>query len=111
MRLNKKEPYGHIYGNHVATYTQHGKFFDGAGNEIDKEGITKDEELTDEEKLDQAEDFLREMLTETRVAKKTVAKEAEGQGISWEFVAQAAENLGVREIKIKNVLNWTMPDE
>jgi len=35
--LNKKKPYGTIYGKHFASYEQDNKYFDHAGKEIKAE--------------------------------------------------------------------------
>lgn len=112
MKLNTKEPFGHIYGNHAASYTQHGKFFDGAGNEIDSNGLIKGGSERDEtDEVEQAQEFLKDLLHDTKMSKAKIAKEAEAQGHSWHHVEEAADILGVIKFKVGVVLNWKLNEE
>lgn len=38
MKLDKSKPYGEVYGTCPYRYEQGGKYFNGAGNEVSKEG-------------------------------------------------------------------------
>ncbi len=38
MRLDKSKPFGEVYGEHPYRYEQHGHYFNGAGQEVDKNG-------------------------------------------------------------------------
>jgi hypothetical protein len=112
MKLNPKEPFGHIYGNHVASYTQHGKFFDGAGVEIDKDGLTVGAAENDEsDAVEAAQAFLTELLTGTKVSKAKVVKAAEVEGHSWHNVEEAADLLGVVKFKVGVVQTWKLSEE
>ena len=60
MKLNTKQPYGRIYGNHAAVYTQNGHFFDGAGNQVDASGNNIGADEDDDDGALKAELFLKE---------------------------------------------------
>ena len=109
MKLNTKQHYGHIYGGHVAAFEQNGKFFDGGGHELDDTGVALAQD--DEEDLEAAKAFLLELLAGATIMQKTVVKEAESQGISWHNVENAANELNVIKIKIKNAWNWRLTEE
>lgn len=112
MKLNTKQPYGHIYGNHAATFTQNGKFFDGSGTEIDEEGLQKDKEVEEEDQtLEQAKEFLQTLLAGTKMTKAKIVKEAEIQGFSWHVVEQAADLMDVIKFKVGVVANWKLNEE
>lgn len=106
MKLNTKQPYGHIYGNHAATFTQHGKFFDGAGNEIDEDGLEKDESNADS--VEQAQEWLKSILFETRMTKARIVKQAEVDSHSWHDVVEASNILNVHKSNSGNSEYWKL---
>ena len=108
MKLNPKQPYGHIYGNHAAAFEQAGKFFDGAGNELDDDGETV---VAEDEATEEGLDFLRNILENTQMSKKKIADEAERQGVSWHLVENAANALNVVKFKQGVVWTWRLPEE
>jgi len=110
MKLNVKQPYGHIYGNHAAVYTQNGHFFDGAGNEVDTSGdiIGGDE---DEEGSPRAELFLTELLSGGALSKKKVADAAEREDIPWVDIENAANAMDIVKFKVGVVMNWRLNQE
>ena len=47
QKLDKRKPYGTIFGEYHACYTQDGKNFDGQGNEVNDKGeVVKDKKET-----------------------------------------------------------------
>jgi hypothetical protein len=111
MKLNQKQPYGHVYGNHVAAFTQNGKFFDGAGNEVDDDGVMVDPPEADLAETEAAAEFLKQLLDGTQVSKKKVADAAEAEGISWHLVENAANELDVVKFKKGVVWFWRLNEE
>lgn len=109
MKLNTKQPYGHVYGNHAASFIQNGKFFDGSGAEIDEEGLEKPDGSVDD--VDRAKQFLTDLLTGTKVSKAQIVKAAEVEGHSWHQVEEAADLLGVVKFKVGVVQNWKLSEE
>jgi hypothetical protein len=109
MKLNPKEPYGHIYGNHAASYTQHGKYFDSAGNEVTTDG---EEVHSDAEGgVEAAAEYLRGLLFDTRMTPKAIEKQAEIDGYALDDIRDAAVQIDVRKFKSGPHTYWALPED
>jgi len=109
MKLDTKTSYGHIFGNHAATYVQHGKFFDGAGNEIDEDGLVKDSgDAKDLDKVEEAQNFLRILISDNAMSKAKIVKQSEVENLSWGDVKEAADLLNVIKYKQGAAEMWKL---
>jgi len=109
MKLNPKQHFGHVYGNHFAAFEQDGKYFDGAGKEVDNAGNSVDVDY--EEDNEEGVAFLQNLLENTQMSKKKIADQAEREGVSWHLVENAANTLNVVKFKQGVVWTWRLPEE
>ena len=115
MKLDTKRHYGTIYGEPLIHFTQDGKFFDAAGNEV---GAAKEVEQPTEvvaevvpDTMKGAMTFLKTLLNNTQMSKEAIVKEAELQNVSWHNIENAANELGVVKFQIKGKAQWRLATE
>jgi hypothetical protein len=68
--------------------------------------LTKNEQYCNNRSLDEAKEFLEDILMEGPVKCKEIKEEAKAAGISWRTVERAKENLGFKAIKVGTAWYW-----
>ena len=114
-KLNFKQPYGVVYGHDEIRYTQDGKNFDTAANEIFPPKAPPKVQVvgTTPAKatgLDNAKAFLMQVLKENPVSKSAIFKEVENNNLVWNDVRDAAIELNINKFSQKNLEMWKLPE-
>lgn len=95
IALNRKRPYGVIVGHEWARYEQEGVLFDGNGNTQESsaliERVSRRSKKDPEQdlKLENAREFLRNLLAGGPVDKSAVYRECENNNQEWDSVKKA----------------------
>lgn len=118
MKLNRKEPYGEVYGHAWAAYEQGGVLFDGAGEPLQEVKPLQQEPLSITSFDDspnyqgmQARDFLNGILKEGPLTQSAVFKECEANNQDWESVKTAFAAMGGQTFKQRNGFYWKLKTE
>lgn len=113
-KLNFKQPYGMVYGHDSIRYTQDGKNFDAAANEISppkpKVQEAGDKPPAKSTGLDNAKAFLKQVLKENPLSKSAIFKEVENNNLVWNDVRDAAIELNINKFSQKNLEMWKLPE-
>lgn len=119
MKFDPKKPHGVITNHDWARYEQDGILFDSLGlprGEIDvaeEEQPVEIEPVTTEKdfELDNARDFLANILANGALPRSVVFKECSSNNQSWEKVQTAFAKMGGEARNRKTVLYWKLKAE
>jgi len=123
MKFDPKKPHGVITNHEWARFEQDGVLYDCQGEPMDQiqpeivETIEKDEPevIASAEKkdfqLNQAQDFLKNILADGPLARSVLFKECQSNNQSWEKVKTAFANLGGEATKRRNIIYWKLRAE
>ena len=120
MNFDPKKPYGTVIGHHSARFEQGGRMFDGSGKSLyDPE---EDEEVrftpaiiipvADVQErdfaLDNARDFLTNILKDGALPRSTIFKECAANNQDWDKVKTAFADLEGDVLTRRNVIHWKL---
>jgi hypothetical protein len=116
MKFDLKKPHGTITNHPWAHFEQNGILYDIQGQPMDQ---IQPEETVDEEtelpitnekdySLDQARDFLTNILADGPLARSVIFKECSVNNQNWEKVKTAFADLGGEVLTRRNVIHWKL---
>jgi hypothetical protein len=118
MNFDPNKPHGVITNHSWAKYEQNGILYDSLGQPMDQ--IAEVEIETDFEPpvapppkdrtfdLNQARDFLANILADGPLARSVIFKECNANNQNWEAVKTAFADMGGEALKRKNVIHWKL---
>ena len=112
MKLDKKAPYGQVYGHGQAVFEQDGVLFDGAGESLPTANeLKKRKPAPNPVEMNQAEAFLLQILKGNPLTKSAVYKETESNNQNWDEVRDAAVRIGIIKFQQAKMEMWKLPEE
>lgn len=111
MKLDRRQPFGEIYGHPCAKYEQGGLSFDCEGNEICTDIAPVSKPKPAEPDLANAVAFLKVILAGGPVDKAAVYKEAESNNQNWSEVTTAFAKLRGVAFKRGQTQVWRLNSE
>lgn len=117
MKFDPKKPYGMITGHAWARYEQNGVLYDSQGNPETRDLEIEEIEVPEEIKLEvggkdfelnNAKDFLKNILADGALARSVIFKECSANNQQWEKVQTAFAEIGGEVSKRGNALYWKL---
>ena len=90
----------------IPSYTLWGKAVEGSARELLAEPDNREAGEHDSTALDDAKDFLTELLRDGELPQKQIECDAKGAGQSWRTVRRAKDELGIKSVKSKLDKCW-----
>jgi len=90
----------------IPSYTLWGKAVEGSARELLAEPDNREAGEHNSTALDDAKDFLTELLRDGELPQKQIKIDAEGAGHSWRTVRRAKDELGIKSVKSKLDKCW-----
>jgi hypothetical protein len=115
MPLDKTKSYGTVHGHEWAKYIQNGTMYNEAGESYDEQSTDREEisefRKTPETIVQNAREFLTEILAEGPMNRSEIVKEADKRGLDWNLVKSAAVEISVNSYKIRDNTFWRLKIE
>lgn len=117
MKFDPKKPYGVITNHEWARFEQDGILYDCQGNPRMDFDIVEDEPkeveiiFSKEKKdysLNNAKDFLTNILADGPLARSVIFKESSNNNQDWEKVKTAFADLGGEAFQRRNIIHWKL---
>ena len=90
----------------IPSYTLWGKAVEGSARELLAEPDNREAGEHNSTALDDAKDFLTELLRDGELPQKQIETDAKGAGHSWRTVRRAKDELGIKSVKSKLDKCW-----
>ena len=115
MKLDTSKPHAVVYGHLEASYEQNGILYDGGGNPLQppkpEQAKAKAKEIiVEHDGVENAKEFLKNILKQGPLSKSTVFKTAEDNNQKWEHVKDAASLLNIAKVHAKGLEVWKLSD-
>jgi hypothetical protein len=116
MKFDPKKPHGVITNHSWAKFEQDGILYDGQGQpmdqivELEEEYEQPDVPVKKEKSFDlnQAKDFLTNILADGPLARSVIFKECNANNQNWESVKTAFADMSGETLTKRNVIHWKL---